>query len=172
MIDLILTFSQATCHQIFLTRMSRLQSWFFVTILLWLRKFYFSIETNSLKLTDWKAIHKYAFCPNEGDKQTHQNSSCPKRSTPLGVRKLGSKFRFCHLLAVQILPNCPVFHFLSLYFNSSRVNIQCNVGFRYTIWWSNTSIQHQVLITASALLQPHHVFPSIPPSSGNHQSAL
>lgn len=66
---------------------------FFVTIWLWLRKFYFPIG----KLTDWKAIHKYAFCPKKGNKQTHRNSSsCQKRNTEVRIQKSGSRFRFCH----------------------------------------------------------------------------
>ena len=60
--------------------------------------------------------------------------------------------------------------FCLFYFKSSIVYIQCNISFRCTIQWFNTSIQHLVLIT-SALLNPHHLFlpsPTLLPS-GNHQ---
>ena len=62
------------------------------------------------------------------------------------------------------------FFFLKVLLKSQLVNIQCNISFRCTIKWFNTSIQHPVLITSSSLLNPHPLLThlSIPLPSCNH----
>ena len=47
--------------------------------------------------------------------------------------------------------------FFKFLFKFQLVSIQCNISFRCTIWWLNTSVQHPVLIT-NAFLNPHDVF--------------
>lgn len=65
--------------------------------------------------------------------------------------------------------NC-CFKFL---FEFQLVNVQCNISFRCTIEWFNTSIHHSVLITTVAL-HPHLSFSPSPTKllSGNHQFVL
>lgn len=114
-------YSQAPCHQMIFNQNIQVSVLgffsFFLSFCVWLfcyewEHFIFQLEN---ELTGKPHMNMHS-----GNKQTHRNSSnCQKRNTEPGIWKPGSGFRFCHLLAVWILSNCPVFRFLSLYFHSS-----------------------------------------------------
>ena len=70
-------------------------------------------------------MHKEAFCPNKETKEPQRDSSsCPRRNTGLGIRKVVSRFRFCHLLAIGFFVKSCSFSLFKWGFNIGRNVVQ------------------------------------------------